>query len=270
MGSKNPTKMEVATADIKKALTESMNKFEASLNAKFSDMNLLITTMENGLKTKIGELEIKINDLEKIINENKAIDAPKTFADIVRGTDVSRHIANATVKAIGISESRDKNLMIYNVKEAESIDASERMDHKQDALKVLNQCKVDFNDSDILKVTRIGAKVSEDAEKPRPIRVTLKTKELRDKIVEGSISLSKIKDNRSRVAPDRSPEERNEVKALVKEAEKRNLDTEHSDHPKNGWKWVVVGKLHPRLKMIMEKKEKKEENVTEETSLVGT
>lgn len=96
MGSKNPTKMEVATADIKKALTESMNKFEAQINAKFADMKLLITTMENGLKTKIGELEIKINDLEKIINENKSIDAPKTFADIVRGTDVSRHIANAT------------------------------------------------------------------------------------------------------------------------------------------------------------------------------
>ena len=104
--------------------------------------------------------------------------------------------------------------------------------------------KVEHETSDIIKDFRIGKK---EEGKTRPIRVTVKSKELRDKIVKAS---GKLSGKDTIITPDRSTDQREKVKNMVKECKTRNENPEHPNAPKNLHKWVLVGKLHPFIKEV--------------------
>ena len=89
----------------------------------------------------------------------------------------------------------------------------------------------------MVKGNRIGKK---EKDKTRPIRITVNSKDLKDSIVEESINLKdkkldalKVETN---ISPDRSTEERTEIKEKLKEKDARNNDSSHPQDPKNGHK----------------------------------
>ena len=130
--------------------------------------------------------------------------------------------------------------MIYGIEEDDSLP-------KTNSIDLFKETGVEISDSDVIKAFRVGLKVEG---KNRPIKATVRSKELRDSIVWES---RKLKDKKW-ILPDRSQEERKRVKELVEESKKRNGSEDENMRPKNGMKWAVVGKLRPTLVEIEIKK----------------
>ena len=249
---KKPDKMDILVQELRNYIDTSMancqNQILDKIFARFDEFDLKISKMENDINSKIFDIEAKILKVDKTTNDLN-VNATKSWADVVAGSSsMSKEIAKATVKEIGITESRERNIMLYNIKEIE--DESEEI-CKSEAWKIVNLFSTECKESDMVKANRIGKK---GKDKSRPIRITVKSKDLRDSIVEESTYLKDKKLDgmkvEANISPDRSADERTEIKEKLKERDDRNNDPSHPQAPKNGHKWVLAGRLHPRLKQI--------------------
>ena len=195
-------------------MEDPVEQLKTHIDAKFKSLETQITSLKTKLnqinnhnKAKLQEVE---NNIDKI--QENAIElrntASKSWAEVAGGSQkVFKEIAIATRSEFEQTDAREKNLIIYNKTENEDPEH----DHKTDALEIIELTKVEHETSDITKVFRLGKK---EEGKTRPIRVTVKSKELRDRIVKayGNLSGKDII-----ITPDRSADEREKVKNMVKE-----------------------------------------------------
>lgn len=126
------------------------------------------------------------NMINKIVQNTKELrnTTPKRWEEVAGGSlKVFKEIAKATRSEFEQTDAREKNLIIYE--KTESVDTEH--DHKTDALEIIELTKVEHKTSDIIKTFCISKK---EQGKTRPIRVTVKSKELRDRIVNASGKLN--------------------------------------------------------------------------------
>lgn len=210
------------------------------LETQIMNLKTKLDQIENDTKAKLLEFENKFDKIEENTSELRN-NTSKSWAEVAGGSQkVFKEIAIATRSEFEQTDAREKNLIIYNKTENEDPEH----DHKTDALEIIELTKVEHETSDITKAFRIGKK---EEGKTRPIRVTVKSKELRDRIVKAS---GKLSGKDTIITPDRSADEREKVKNMVKECKTRNESPEHPNAPKNLHKWVLVGKLHPFIKEV--------------------
>ena len=203
------------------------------------------------LEAKVRELNEKFNDLTtkfdhllqrcasfESSNPTPLVSDKKSFAEIVKGSkELKTQNRFAALEMLQERENRDKNLIIHGCEEGLNEDA-------QVVAKELLSA-AGLYDVTPTSVVRLGPK--KDG-KIRPLRAILHDKETRDQCVKAGRVLGEKK-IKARFLPDRTPEERQQINSLFKEAKERNVEG-HKKAPKKGFLWMVMDKLHPHLLQV--------------------
>ena len=98
--------------------------------------------------------------------------------------------------------------------------------------KVANLCNVNFNDTEVTEIYRLGKK-SEDASKIRPILIKFSNSLIKSKLLKNAY---KLKGSAYAISIDRSPEERTKYKSLINE--KKELESKETS---GEWRFKIKG-----------------------------
>ena len=137
---KKPNKMDVLVQEFKNHIDTSMANCQKQILdmilGRIDKVDLKISKMGNDINSNIFDLESKILKFDKITNELN-VNATKSWTEVAaRSSSMSKEIAKATVKEIGITKTSDRNVMLYNIKEIE--DESDET-CKSEAWKIVNR-----------------------------------------------------------------------------------------------------------------------------------
>lgn len=198
-----------------------------------------VTTLENQMK----EIQNKINKLEtgelpeqmmEVIKDMKSDDDKirKIVKDVIEGDDTTvpkvmlneasgKSTVTSVLSEVNDRREREQNLIIFGVKESNSDNKQERIQHDLEKIKEIgNICDVKLTDSDMTKTVRLGKFNTESKE--RPILATVASLETKKKILKGAWKLSKLNkepnSTRVRIANDLTKTEREQEKQLYVKA----------------------------------------------------
>jgi len=154
-------------------------------------------------------------------------------------------------------ENRKKNIILHRVPEVTSDTADTRRLKDQEFLHSLchDTLKVNLEESDVVKMFRLGKKMEEG--KPRPLLVGLGSVEKKGEIMK---SLSKLRDAPSDqrhigVAHDLTPYQREAVKKALEEAKQKNTNGNEANAQSENVRLKVVGLGSMKLRVV--RKERK-------------
>lgn len=215
----------------------------------------------NTLYAKMDAMETKMCEVAKEVSENanqtkensRQIEQLKASID---RESILQESGDSIFKELRDRKSREDKLILHNVPEL----AGERKTEKEkkdwdyklvsEIICVLN-CQIDI-DKEAVFLTRLGEK-SSDPEKPRPIRIMLKSKEKRNLILDCAPNLRNSKFDEVSIAPDLTMKQRKEEDRLRREADK--LNKEMSEEDAKNWEHVLVGRRGERILIKRRKKD---------------
>ena len=175
----------------------------SEINQRLANFETRLISLENDRQT-IAELERRVKIIENKDISNRQVDA------------------DSTLKFVRESQSREKNIVLFNCSESQASDNSSRKsDDAEKILKVLNQgCEVDIHPQNLEKVIRLGRRNDDDDSPPRPLLVTLDSLGKKKEIMR---NLFKLRDKHFdvRINHDMTKAERENSKKLYMEAKRR-------------------------------------------------
>ena len=177
----------------------------------------------------------------------KELDVVKTEATELRNTLASSNEEKSAAK-IGVKEiidrdARRKNIVLFNVLESKNENPESR---KNEDESFINKLFKDVLNVEIPcnKATRLGAKQESQA---RPLRITVETQEQHESILKNAKNLRNHKEGpyaNVSIRPDLTFLERQEMRELVKEKKRKQLESNQSQDGKiwiiRNWKIVNV------------------------------
>lgn len=211
---------------------------EDKLNEKCS-VEQVEQIIENKIKTQI-EAEIKKTTINTNIQGN--------VEEIVENT-VNTKIAE-NEKEIADRKNRENNIILYNLKEPNTLIKTERETADRDLITtMLNQLQIETEEEyTIDRVIRLGAKHAQPEENPRPARVILSNLEAKKQILKNWYKFKESNDElvkKIALSNDLTPKDRQKEKDLVQEKHQKNLKVE------TGWKYIIRGQPGDRKLVII-------------------
>lgn len=173
-----------------------------------------------GLLPMVSGLSKRIAKVEKCLSSDKL---EATIEEIV-DRKVEEKVVEALDEKIEI-EKREKNIMIVNMVESDKKTVSERNAHDIQMLIELYCGKVDIESSDIDETLRLGRE-GKATDPPRLVKVTFKTKELRNRVIVNANSINRdlhegVEGRRIFINPDLTDSQRDRLKLLRAELKER-------------------------------------------------
>lgn len=196
----------------------------------------------NGIRSKQEESDKKINELEKRMDdmETKFEESQDKLEEVTTAVEMSakktevQECKTDMMDRIAILEEaterskREKNLIIHKVAESSKTESEARkLDDIQQVVSVLEALNIggSCNEDRMVQVNstaRLGAKRPDN--KPRLLKVTFNSKEVRDRVLREAKSLKDLTDANIKslfIVPDLTPRERVEDKKLRAELKAR-------------------------------------------------
>ena len=194
--------------DIEKKCNEIMLKYESR-----------IEKIEKDLETKCDKSQVR-----NIVNE----EMDRVNKTTAQATNSTQHVDTDTIIGeIEERKSREKNIVIYGIEEMDSTSTEERIEHDTTTVeRIFDCCEVEHDRNDITKVKRIGK--HDKNKKSRPMIVSLRSLELKKKLMK---NLRKLKENgleNVRISNDLTKAERENENKLYAEA--RQLEKESGEY----------------------------------------
>ena len=191
-----------------------------------SDVGIKCIESTTYTKDISDEIKNSLPDIIRAVVKETTVTVTKTYAEAVKEEqniflkETVRSTSQNAVQIMHDKEVRERNAVIFNVEESTKLSKEHRI---KDDEKFINQLcqQVEIEEPAILNVTRIGKM---DENKKRPIKVCFHNDFEKRKFF---AKLYKLKDAEEKyknvqVQHDLSQEERDVIKKLVKEAEKKN------------------------------------------------
>jgi len=205
------------------------------------------STYAKGITARMREIEGRLEAVEK--HQGEQDDEMKTVKQSVSATnrEVKRLEKRIDEEKSGDSvfqELRDRkarrlNVVFYGIGEAPDENASieeKKGWDRQSCQNVFKAVKINLNSNTLRFLRRIGEK----GDRPRPLLVGMACIEDKECLLANAKYLRDTQLNRVGISPDLTPQEIQEEKDMVEEAEKRNSNLSQEDVAKN-MKWLVVG-----------------------------
>ena len=177
------------------------------------------------LEWDVGAVQEEVSTLKE---KQKEVEEELKTASEWR-TSVEAKMANNTnnVKAATMNEAEQrlnnrKNVVLYGVPESSASTAPERISHdRRELSKVLNtiDASEQVNQDGARRITRVGKK---NPNKPRPLRVELKSEDQRDELLDKARVLREDEDCEIRMKPDLTKMQRDKDEELRQEVDELN------------------------------------------------
>ena len=190
--------------------------------------NKIVDKCFTKIEQKITSIQDEACD-EDDSSENSSVPSKATFASILKSNcskTFARTIAQDAVVQYNKEEiekkSRENNVMIFKMPESLGVDDVVSQENDKQFFKELCDDALKLNDLKIKEVTRLGKEAKSD--KIRPVKVTFQNNFDKRKFMSKLSSLREAGEKFQNVSitHDLSDSEREAVKALLKEAEKKN------------------------------------------------
>ena len=204
------------------------------------------STYAKGITARMRELEGRLETVERHQEEqdadieavNKRVD--KTNKDVQK---LEKKIEDSKSGSSVLNELRErrlrrKNVVFYGIGEAEEgmdVEEKKHWDRKS-CQNIFDALKLRVKASSIKYTRRIGEKGS----KPRPLLAGMASEADKEELLENAKWLRNTRYHNIGISADLTPQELQEERELLAEAERRNKDLSQEDKQKN-LKWLVVG-----------------------------
>jgi len=220
------------------------DEFEQKIEKKFIDI-------EKNCEDKCSKTDVEsiIDEKLKSLSPNRGEDEVKlivknTVTDIVDNT-IEMKIAESE-KEIADRQSREKNIILFNVTEPNTNIIDERKESDKELIKKMSNI-MNFETTepfDIMKVVRLGKRNPNPQENPRPLIVTLSTLEAKKQFLKNSLKIKKSDDaiiKQINIQNDMTKKDREREYELVKEKFSKNSEVEAN------WRYVIRGPPGERI-----------------------
>ncbi len=208
-----------------------------------------IATLMEAIDKKFEKLEEKIDVKMQSYTKEVPETMKKSFAEVVGKNKMNEPPAETVRKIVKNTmmehkkdeksrETREENIIIHRVPESNSEDPEERKGADTKFFQSLCTDVLGIQEPETKNILRIGKKM-DNAEKPRPLKISMKTTIGKRKIM---ARLTNLKDAEAKfknisVVDDLTQEERKQIKAKVEEAQ----EMEKSESEGGRWAFKVRG-----------------------------
>ena len=214
------------------------------------------------LNQRIGNLTTKVELLDKAVTANTAsnkatndkVEVIEKEVDSIKVArkqdkhDIIKEAKKAWSEEQRERESRKGNIVLYGLPEAPPSVTSGILRKKADeneAGALFRAIKVRVNNDDVKFAVRLGAMTEDIMDNPRPLRLSLRSQQLRECIFENARHLPKTRFNHVSIIPDLTTQQRDEDSELRDEATR--LNNEMSAEDSLNWIYRCTGRRGERV-----------------------
>ena len=227
-----------------RSLEERFLRLEAQLETKVQSLEERFVRMEE----RLGKVDERVNGIEDGMRTEAR--QPQEGVRKEEGNGGMRAVMEEAVdrqlKEDKEIERRCNNIVLYRLEESGSTDNAERSTHDKEQLESLCREVFDlrFDEGDVVKMFRLGQKAEG---RIRPLLVTLKTPEVKSKIMTNLRNLKVAGDRYKAVgiSNDLTPKQRESAKQMMQQAK---MEQDATGESSENFKFFVVGHFtHPRV-----------------------
>ena len=200
-------------------------------------------TVEQRCEQFMSRLTQRLDKLENLVKTKVDLSTLKsTVKDAVK-ENIAQEVEQA-IKEKQLREEKKDSIIIFNVPECDFVNAEDRKaaDHSKLQEIAANHLEVEIAEGDIANIVRVGSKKGDG---PRPMRVKIKNKSVRNQILKKADTLKASKDRTIKkvyIVPDQTEKQREEARKLREERNRRRQEAEARGEIENIWV-IRQGKL---------------------------
>jgi len=191
---------------------------------------LFMQTFEDRIKTLEQKAEsfVTAEQVQEIIAKEN-----KTTKEVTNVINSEGDISEAVIKEMAEREKRKNNAIMFKVPEPKTNIKVDKMNADIQLVKDIGSAvKIEINDEDIVKITRLGKKKSNfdtvDIVQERPLLVTFANENVKKNLFANASKMQFVTGSLAAVSLDHdmTPKEREETKKLMLEAKRREEESE--------------------------------------------